>query len=133
LIEVYRKNYNKWVVYDLDNNTYFSKNGIPLSLIEFSEQSANLDYEINYIASNTNLDVANFIDDKTNYDYAFLIEARFVNENSRKQWYKRVMQVPLIGDGKYNYFFNDTNIPRVGSYSSYYKHMDKKQFLEKFY
>lgn len=133
LIEAYRKNYNKWVVYDLDNNAYFSKNGIPLSLIEFSAQSSDLDYEINYIASNANLDVANFIDDKTNYDYSFLIEARFVNENSRKQWYKRVMQVPLIGDGKYNYFFNNTNISRVESYSSYYKYMDKKQFLEKFY
>lgn len=133
LIEVYREKYNKWVVYDLDNNAYFSKNEIPLSLIEFSEQSSNLDYKINYIASNPNLDIANFIDNKTNYDYAFLIEARFVNKESSKQWYKRVMQVPLIGDDKYNYFFNDTNITRVEKYSSYYKHMDKKQFLEKFY
>jgi|CXWL01.1.fsa_nt_gi hypothetical protein len=133
LIEVYRKKYNKWVVYDLDNNAYFSKNGIPLSLIEFSEQSLNLDYEINYISSNSNLDVANFIDNKTNYDYAFLIEARFVNKESSKQWYKRVMQVPLIGDDKYNYFFNDANISRIEKYSSYYKYMHKKQFLEKFY
>lgn len=133
MIEVYREKYNKWVVYDLDNNTYFSKNGTPLSLIEFSEQSSNLDYEINYIASNSNLDVANFIDNKTDYDYAFLIEARFANNESIKQWYKRVMQVPLIGDGKYNYFFNDADITRVEKYSSYYKFMNKKQFLEKFY
>ena len=133
LIEVYREKFNKWVVYDLDNNTYFSKNKIPLSLIEFSEQSSNLDYEINYITNNSNLNIANFIDNKTNYDYAFLIEARFANNNSIKQWYKRVMQIPLIGDDKYNYFFNDTNISRVEKYSSYYKYMSKKQFLEKFY
>ena len=133
LIEVYRNDYNKWVVYDLDNNAYFSNNGIPLSLIEFAEYSKNGNYEINYIVSNANLDVVNFLDHKTNYDYTFLLEARFANEYSRKQWYKRVMQVPLIGDGKYNYFYDESNISRVESYSSYYKYMSKKQFLEKFY
>lgn len=133
LLEVYKKDLKKWVVYDLDNNSFFSKNGIPLSLIEFSVHSINSDYKINYLASNVNVDIANFVDDKTNYDYAFLMEARFANENSRKQWYKRVMQVPLIGDDKFNYFSNDANIARVTSYSSYYKHMDKEQFLRKFY
>lgn len=133
MIEVYRKDYNKWVVYDLDNNSYFSSKGTPLSLIEFAEHAANENYEINYIASNSNVDFANFIDNETNYDYAFLLEARFANDYSRKQWYKRVMQVPMVVDGKYNYFFNDTNISRVQSYSNYYKHLNKKQFLEKFY
>ena len=133
LLEVYRNDFKKWVVYDLDNNSFFSTNGTPLSLIEFSTQSAVSDYMINYLASNSNVDVANFVDGKTNYDYAFLMEARFANENSRKQWYKRVMQVPLIGDGKFNYFFNDSDISRVMSYSSYYKHMNKEQFLKQFY
>ena len=36
MIEIYRHDFNKWVLYDLDNNAYFSANQIPLSLLEFS-------------------------------------------------------------------------------------------------
>lgn len=133
MIEVYRNDFKKWVVYDLDNNCFFTKNKVPLSLIEFSDCVKTEDYEINYLANNSNLDTFNFIDKRHKFDFAFLLEARFVNEDSHRQWYKRVMQVPMIADGKYSYFFNSNDILRVQNYSSYYKYMNKKEFLEKFY
>ena len=30
MIEVYHNDLQKWILYDLDSNVYFSKNGIPL-------------------------------------------------------------------------------------------------------
>lgn len=133
LVEVYRNDFDKWVVYDLDNNSYFTYHNTPLSLIEFAERVITNDYTIEYLFPNSDIDKFNYYDNKTKYNYAFVMEARFANEDTRRKWYKRVIQVPLIGDDKYNYFFNDTNISRAQSYSSYYKFMNKEEFLEKFY
>lgn len=130
LIEVYRKEYNKWVVYDLDQNAYFLHNGEPLSLIEFANYSASGNYEIRYISSDIRVDISNFLARDTNYDYAFVAERKV---NSLKLWYKRVMQVPMIRDGSYYYFFDNTHRSRIESYSSSYRYMDEEQFMEKFY
>lgn len=133
LLEVYRNDYGKWVVYDLDNKSYFTYQNTPLSLIEFAKHVVTNDYTIEYLAPNSDIDKSNYYDNKTKYNYTFVMEARFANEDTRRKWYKRVMQVPLIGDDKYNYFFNDNNIARVQSYSNYYKFMNKEEFFERFY
>ena len=133
MIEVFRPDFNKWVAYDLDYNSYFVKNNIPLSFIEFSELVQEDDYEIKYLAKNVGVDISNFRDIKNNFDYAFIMEARLVDENARRKWYKRVIQVPLISDGKYNYFFNNKNIKHVESYSIYYKYLEEENFRKKFY
>ncbi len=35
MIEVFRDDLKKWVLYDIDNNCYFIKNKTPLSFVEF--------------------------------------------------------------------------------------------------
>ena len=98
LIEVYREDCKKWVLYDLDNNACFLRKETPLSLVEMVDcvQSGE-DYEIKLLSSDTPLDVSNFKSPKNGYDWAFNEE--FSNsKNGLRRWYKRVLQVPLIDD-----------------------------------
>lgn len=133
MIEVFKPELEKWVVYDIDNDAYFTSNQIPLSLIEFVDKIPNDNFTIEYIARRNDIDVKNFLDKKNNYDYGFLIESRFLDEDTRRKWYKRVFQVPMIVDGNFSYFFDEDNSEKILSYSSYYKYLDKNKFLDKFY
>ena len=133
LIEVFKKELNKWVLYDIDNDAYFTKNNDALSLIEFSECVMNGDYEVNFIAKKNDVDTSNFIDKENSYDFNFLIEARFLNHGTRKEWYKRVFQVPMIVHDGFSYFFDSENKDRILTYSSFYKFLEKEKFLNKFY
>ena len=133
LIEVFKEELKKWVVYDIDNDAYFTKDGNPLSLIEFTKQVRDGKYDINFIAKKNDIDTSNFFDKQNNYDYSFLIEARFLDQDTRRKWYKHVFQVSMIVDGKYSYFFDSTHIKKIQSYSSYHKFLEKDEFMKKFY
>jgi hypothetical protein len=94
LIEIYRDDYNKWILYDLDNNAFFKFNNTPLSFMQFVEIiKNNLDYEIVYISSDSHYDISNF--KEGNYNYDLLIE-KLSTDKSLKQWYKRVLQKPTV-------------------------------------
>ena len=133
LVEVYREELKKWILYDVDNDAFFSSNGIPLSLLEFVKKVREDDYDIEFIARKNDIDISNFVDRENSYDYGFLIEARFLNEQTRRKWYKRVFQVPMIVDEGKSCFFDNTNKDKILSYSSFYEFLDKKEFLDRFY
>tara|TARA_Y100000996_G_scaffold412081_1_gene397408 strand:+ start:83 stop:1024 length:942 start_codon:yes stop_codon:yes gene_type:complete len=133
LVEVYREELKKWILYDVDNDAYFTNNGIPLSLLEFTKQVKNDNYEIKFIAKKNDVDTSNFVDKTNDYDYSFLVEARFLDEDTRRKWYKRVFQVPMIIDKKFSYFFDKNNMTKILSYSSFYRYLEENEFLEKFY
>ena len=133
LIEIFRKNLNKWVVYDLDNSCYFVNNEIPLSLLEFVEKITSDEYEIKKLSNKISIDISNFKDKKNNYDYAFAIEGRLANEKQLRKWYKHVIQVPLILDKKFSHFCDEINKDKIQNYSKYNKHMNKNDFMKKFY
>lgn len=131
LLEVWRDEWKKWVVYDLDNNSYFTDkiNHVPLNVDEFSSRVADGDYDIVLMSLDIRVDISGFRS-STGYDYSFFSEAMIVDI---KRWYARVMQVALIYDD-YKYNFSDiTNKDRLVKYRSYYKHMDRAVFMEKFY
>jgi len=50
-----------------------------------------------------------------------------------RNWYRRVLQVPMIYSGDKYYFMDRENNNKVESYSTQYKFMDKNSFLNKFY
>jgi hypothetical protein len=133
LIEVKPRDYGKWVVYDLDNNAYFTHDGIPLSLIELVKYTDTDDFNVKYLASDIKIDISNFIDHSSGYDYAFLSEFKLANEELLRDWYKRVLQVPLIQDGDYYYFFDEANRARITNYSRKYRYINKLEFMRKFY
>ena len=66
LIEVFKPDLKKWVVYDIDNDAYFTSNKIPLSLIEFVDKIPKDDFTIEYIARRNDIDVKNFLDKENN-------------------------------------------------------------------
>lgn len=133
LIEIWRNDYGKWVAYDLDNNTYLIHDKKPLNLIEFANKVASKDYDIRYLASDIRLDISNFAESLGSFDYALLSECRLANESTLKQWYKRVIQVPMILDGDSYYFFDVADRARIICYSKRYKYIDELQFMERFY
>ena len=89
MIEVFLPKSKRWVLFDVDNGTYFTHKGIQLSLEGFLKYSQNENYSIQHIANSTRLDVSNF--KATNsYSFAFFAEGAMAN---LKHWYKRVVQV----------------------------------------
>ncbi len=102
LLEVYKKPIEKWVVYDIDMNSTFTIQKTPLSFIEFAYAvNNNVPYKIINLASDTQMDISNFKDNKGK-DYALIME-RIIAQSH--QWYKRVLQVPFIN----NTFFDEAN------------------------
>jgi hypothetical protein len=133
MIEVYRNDLGKWVVYDLDNNAFFTYNGIPLSLVEFVNHVQSNDYEIVFLASDTKLDVSNF-KSENNYDYAFVAENITSNENTLRNWYDRIIQVPLIQDENLEfYFFDSQNQIKIENFAPNYHFIEETKFLNDFY
>jgi len=133
MIEVYRKDLDKWVLYDLDNNAYFSQNGIELSLIEFADKVKGNNYKINYLSSDSKLDISNF-KSKDNFDYAFFGETIFSNEETLRLWYARIAQVPLIQNENLDFnFFDEEHKSKIENFAPNYKFIDQTQFLYKFY
>jgi len=134
VIEVFNPQLKKWVVFDIDNNTYFSRNGQLLSLIEFIDQVSRNDYEIKYMARDTKLDVSGLINNTSNYNFDFVSEYITSTEDSLRRWYKRIMQVPLIREGDYHYFYaGEEERARLENHSNYYRYMDRSTFMKKFY
>ena len=107
LIEIFSKDLNKWIVYDLDNSCYFVNNQTALSLLEFVEKVKLDEYEIKRLSNKISTDISNFKDKKSGYDYAFLIESRLSNQKQLRKWYKHVIQVPLILDERISYFSDE--------------------------
>lgn len=132
MIEVFRNDYGKWVVYDLDNNAYFLKDNKPLSLIEFVESVKNDDYDIKFLASDTTLDISNF-KSSSEFDFAFFSEGITANENTLRNWYQHVIQVPLIKHEGNFYYFDSENLERISKYSKKYTYIEKSDFMELFY
>ena len=81
----------------------------------------------------SNKQTSYFLDKKNDYDYSFLMEARFLDQDTRRKWYKRVFQVPMIVDDKYSYFFDKENKTKIMTYSSFYRFLDENEFLSRFY
>ncbi len=74
MIEVYREDLKRWVLYDLDSNACFVHGKELLSLVEMVERSAAGAYEIKFLAGDAPLDVSNFKSKTNAYDWAFSSE-----------------------------------------------------------
>lgn len=133
LIEVFRTDYDKWVVYDLDNNCYTSYDGVPLSIIELSNHiKVNKPFDIIKIAIDTKLDIGYGNSDK--YNFSFFSELIISSDKTLKNWYSRVLQVPLIKSNGLYYFHDEKSSKRVLKYSKHFVKVDNfRTFYSKFY
>lgn len=126
MIEVWCEDMHQWIVYDIDNNVTFGFQGERLNLLSLSSHIKTDDYVIYRLAT----DVGYSGDDD---DYTFWFEKILHDEMSLRDWYKRVIQVVLVGDDNVYYFSDIANRNRVESYAGNYKFMPYDKFMEKFY
>lgn len=143
MIEVLHHKSSKYVLYDLDNNAYFtSPDGQRrLSLLDWVEATSisahpagggpahAMAYAMHPLAGDTRLDVAGFRSEE-GFDWTFLGERTHADLH---KWYRRVAQVPLIKKGAHHYFFNEADKDRIVSYNPRFRYIDKDQFLRRFY
>lgn len=123
-----------WRLYDLDNNAVFLKNGTYLNYLDFQKLVPVSDFEIEKLAADTEIAISNFRDKKTGYDYSLWGEEKFYSENSLRQWYKHVLQIPFIKDGStYYYFEGDETMIESFFKNKNAKKVSQEEFLEKFY
>ncbi len=134
MIEVYRDDLQKWVLYDLDNNAFFTENGNYLSLIEFTDNIKNKNnYKIHYLSSDAKIDISNF-KSKNSYDYSFFAESIYSNEDSLRNWYSRIAQVSLIQNENLDFNFSDEeNKIKIENFAPNYKFIERDYFMTKFY
>ncbi len=129
MLEVYSQAWKKWVLYDLDNDQRFQEQNVPLSFVEFARRVASGRYETVSLSGDVYGDISNF-KASGGYDYGFYME--FVHADIRS-WYRRVVQVPMIFDGKRYVHFDRDHSDRIHSYSSNYVYMDEARFMQTFY
>lgn len=110
MIEVYRQDVAKWVLYDVDQNACFLRQGTPLSLVDMIDYSASGDYDIKYLASDATM-----------------------TEDVLRTWYRRVLQVPIINGCFYLPTPNDADRARVAGYAGQnYTYLTESQFRQQF-
>lgn len=133
MIEVFDSKLEKWVLYDLDKDSYFvnrtSKS--PLSLIEFCRAQEEQDYEIVKISAAFEMDPSGYIQYR-GFDYSLIFEyIKFMP----RIWYRKVMQVPVIFDPEVKkfYFFERHMRGRLETHSLDFEYVDEAKFLKKFY
>lgn len=131
MIEVYRQDLGKWVLYDIDNNTTFLKGLKPLNVYELSDAIKNNEsYQIIYLANDSTLDASQY--NVGGYSLT-MYQEMYSGEAGLRKWYKRVLQVPLVCENGRYYFYDLTNKAKVESYSTSYKYIPREEFMLKYY
>jgi hypothetical protein len=113
--EVFMKQYNKWVFFDLDNGVWINANNTPLCYLEV----------VNDVGNGTSFNVVNLSQPK-------------IDPNLLNAFYSRNLQVPLIlrNDGNF-YFFDYVNHVRIEGYAGTLGtpiiYVDQSAFMQLFY
>jgi hypothetical protein len=130
LLEVFDSHKKKWVVYDLDNNRFFSNSQGQLSFLELAiHVLGDKNFKIEQISNDTKVALT---DGYSSFD--FYSEAIAANDSTLYNWYKRVFQVQMIEDGNKFVFHDLLNRDRILSYSSNFVLEENcDDFLEYFY
>ena len=159
LLEVWRDDLNKWVVYDLDRNNYYvDRNNCPLSIIELTniikeslpaslitgwlnERIESNDFNIIYISDDTKIDISNFR--QNGNDTGFYTECFQANDKIRKTYlYLESFfghLIPFIFEPSTNpkyvhdYYFYDKKIKDKFKTTEYFKYLKKDDFMKKYY
>lgn len=131
LMEVYRKDLNKWVLYDLDTDAYFVYDYQPLSLVEFMRHLEIEDYEIHGLSLDIKAEASS---NKQRYDFTFLNEGKLA---TLKSWYKRVMQLTFIMQEHENFAWHEPSKKLTRRYPKGafppIKYLDQHEFISRFY
>lgn len=84
----------KWTLVDLDIKFLFRRNGRRLSLLEAVEAVAEDNYQLEPLAQAVGITVSNFV--RKGYDYGLWMETNFFSHSAIRNWYRRIMMIPLM-------------------------------------
>lgn len=125
-----------WRVYDLDNNAVFvsKKTDKYLNFLDFQKLVVTTGaYKIERLASDPIVGVTNFSDKTTDYDYYLYSEEKTTTEESLRDWYEHVLQIPLIQDNNSIYYYADANELKVTEFFKTARKLSSQEMLERFY
>lgn len=140
LLEVWRADLSKWVLYDLDNNFVFADTSD--NLLSFWEVLAVVDsgnFTMKPIATDTTLDISGFI--VATYDAGIYVETVVATEQQKYNWLKRVFAFPTIYEGGIYYSVDSTRTRDLTAADTTYltglginyQVMTESAFLTKYY
>lgn len=112
MLEIYFPDSKKWILFDIDQGTYFSYKGRALNLLEAYDAVKTGDYELIPLCNSIKIDV-------NSSDLFFLVHIR----NDVKNWYKHIFQVVHMN----NYYFLDDNLENRENLK---KRMDNNEIAE---
>lgn len=127
LLELYHN--GQWVMYDPSLGCLFSHEGQPLSLRAFKNKDID---QIDLIYPAIQVRRGSFYNKKYNYD--FWVDERVLSETSLRQWYKHVLEVPMI-EKEGNFYYSDTFVApeNISRMNGRYKPLSDAEFIRLFY
>ena len=90
--------HGRWILVDLDMSKCFRYRGKRLSFIETVHQVRRDDYELESLAGSALLSPCCFKKSRKEgtYDYGLWMETMFHSREAIRQWYRRILMVPII-------------------------------------
>lgn len=134
LLEVFDSHLQRWIVVDVDMHCYFKKDGKILNFVEFWKAVRENRFEIISLSLSDKLDGSNF-KTKQEHSYVFAMERFCCSEITLREWYQRVIQVPMIyDDKKKKYLFSFCkNKKKIESYCLDYQYSCPDEWFQLFY
>jgi hypothetical protein len=136
LLEVYKAVENKYVVIDVDKKLYFSFQDAQLSLFEL----CSLIYQGKKISLHKIFDISavdwgGFKGSVTGFDYAFIEQGFYFNNESTISCLSRICQVPMMFDDDRWYVcaWDDVAGERLREINAEWNLLSSSDFLQKFY
>jgi hypothetical protein len=128
LLEVFDKNSGKWVLIDLDNNVWFKRENVGLSLVEYKMalDSSKL-FKIEKLSNDAAVDISNF--KEKGKSFYGLIGENTIGDENLVAWHKRVMDIVTIN----NLFYNEKGKVFMAKNKPEYSFKNHNDFLKEFY
>lgn len=136
LNEIYSARERKWILVDADMGQVFLRNGRHLNLYEVSElirTGRDFDLQSLMVSDVAAWDSTSAVSGK--FPDSFFSGGVLGNGEYLKQWYRRILRVPLIraGDGFCFLCENPRDRNRILRYSNSYQAVHRKEWLRRFY
>ena len=134
-LEAYHPGMKQWVFCDLDKKALVTRQGQPLAFLDMAQALAREEpVEVTFLSPASRYDLSDINEAQTGFDFTFMCEAVLTPEGLL-QWYRRVFQVPLVGDHKGRaYLFTDQEHRRlIESISPVYKWVTPQELQRRVY
>ena len=124
-----------WLLVDLDLKTLFRRGARRLNLLEFIDAAADDDFILEPLAAATGTAIGGFTE--RGYDYDLYMETCFATGAQIRQWYRRIMMVPIVYEGGYGWYTTRKPEERHRAEQLYpdrpWHYLSREQFKTRYY